>query len=426
MIEVPRNKTDMNIDSPRGFGSKDCFRGWILLLCLLGFLQTVLAMTPQEAVDSFAKTPRLPAGSMAVMVSDLATGKILASYNIEKPLTPASIMKSVTIASLSDVSKPGSEWLTNVNIDGKIDGEGNLIGNLIVEGSGDPTINSTTWPKSEDFVEEIVEGLKKKGIKNIEGRILINESYFAGESIPASWASGDLAHAYGTGSHAFNFRNNASGKRAEKNPAGIFGNVLRKRLSESGITVKDSTLKEGSAKVLLTHKSAEMRDIMRSCMNRSDNLFAETFLRKFGKISGGDGSTADAAEREMEYWRKKRPQITGVEIVDGSGLSRKNKVTALFMENVLTDKKNDVDYVSYFPLAGQEGTLRKFLADTPLDSYIAMKTGSMSGIQCYAGYKLDDDFAPTHAVVVIVNNFTCDRAYLRKQIETLLLRVFGE
>ena len=116
--------------------------------------------------------------------------------------------------------------------------------------------------------------------------------------------------------------------------------------------------------------------------------------------------------------------MEGVVIVDGSGLSRSNRVTARFMEEVLRQKEKDVEYVSYFPLAGQEGTLRSFLAETPLDSYIALKTGSMSGIQCYAGYKLDDDFAPTHVVVVIVNNFAGSRSALRGAIEKMLLAAF--
>ncbi|MDE7462421.1 MAG: D-alanyl-D-alanine carboxypeptidase [Muribaculaceae bacterium] len=396
----------------------------IYLLLLLLWSAVAAAMSPQEAVDAFAQTPRLPSGSMAVIVSDLSRDKIIASYNATVPLIPASIMKSVSIAALSDATRPESLWLTQVSIEGKTDAEGTLHGNLIIEGAGDPTVNSTVWPYSEDFVAEIVEALKQKGIKRIAGKIIIDESQFAGPSCPPSWAKGDLAQSYGTGSHAFNFRNNASGKRAEQNPSGVFNVALRGALSKGGISVGDELMKEGVRTPLFTHESAELREIMRSCMNRSDNLFAETFLRRFGKIKGGDGSTADAAAREMEYWKRQGAAMEGVKIIDGSGLSRSNRVTAMFMENILNHKKNDIDYVSYFPLAGQEGTLRKFLAGSPLDSYIALKTGSMNGIQCYAGYKLDDDFAPTHAVVVIVNDFRCDRAYLRSQIEKMLMNIF--
>ena len=54
-----------------------------------------------------------------------------------------------------------------------------------------------------------------------------------------------------------------------------------------------------------------------------------------------------------------------------------------------------------------------------------MKTGSMNGIQCYAGYVLDDDFAPTHSVVFIMNSLK-DRTAARRSAEQLLLDLFAK
>lgn len=395
----------------------------ILILWLLMLPALAGAITPQEAVNKFASTPGLPKGSMAVIVSELPRGKVIASYNTDMPLTPASIMKSVTLASASEVMDIEKEFVTPVVIDGKVV-DGVLQGNLIIEGVGDPSINSTKWPKSEEFTSEIVSALKKRGIRSIAGNIIIDESYLAGSAIPPDWAQGDLGAYYGTGNHAFNYHDNATGKSSVQNPDRVFIQDLNAAFSKNGISVGGDTLEGGKRTVILRHRSAPVKEIMRSCMMRSDNMFAESMLRQYGKQIGLDGSTPKAAAAEMEFWRNRRAPMEGVNIVDGSGLSRKNKVTANFMEGVLRHKRNDVEYVSFFPLAGQEGTLRNFLKDTPLDAYIAMKTGSMNGIQCYAGYKLDEDFAPTHVVVVIVNNFTCDRAKLRKAIETMLLEVF--
>ncbi len=56
---------------------------------------------------------------------------------------------------------------------------------------------------------------------------------------------------------------------------------------------------------------------------------------------------------------------------------------------------------------------------------MAMKTASMKGIQCYAGYKLDEEFAPTHSIVIIMNDIG-PRASARKAAEELLLGIFGE
>lgn len=115
--------------------------------------------------------------------------------------------------------------------------------------------------------------------------------------------------------------------------------------------------------------------------------------------------------------------MQGVNIVDGSGLSRQNRVTSDFMAHVLRKGSSDPYYASFFPLAGQEGTLKRFLNGTPLEGYVAMKTGSMNGIQCYAGYKLDDDYVPTHLIVVMLNEMS-DRASARKVVEKILLDLF--
>lgn len=380
----------------------------------------------QAAVDSFAAASRLPAESMAVIISELPSGKVLGKYNSELPLVPASIMKSVTLSSVSDVLDVDDRIITEVSVGGKPDSDGLLHGNLYIKGAGDPSVNSRVWPESRDILEEIADALRKAGIRSIEGKVIIDDSYLAGPSVPDSWSAGDLRASYGTGSHSFNYSNNASGKSSVSNPAAVFGSELRRRLSACGISLGNEEVKDsGQRRVILKHESPEIKELLRSCMMRSDNLYAETFLRIFGKSQGGDGSTADAVDAESKMLKKKGYDMKGVRIIDGSGLSRANRVTARFMENVLRGRYEDVEYVSYFPLAGQEGTLRRFLADTPLDSYIALKTGSMRGIQCYAGYKLDDDFAPTHAVVVIVNDFKCDRSYLRSQVEKMLLSVFS-
>lgn len=161
-------------------------------------------------------------------------------------------------------------------------------------------------------------------------------------------------------------------------------------------------------------------------MMRSDNMFAESMLRTYGKMEGSDGSIPAATSKEMTLWKKKNLPLEGVKIVDGSGLSRSNRVTANFMTELLKEMSANPHYASFFPLAGQEGTLKKFLAGTPLDSYIAMKTGSMKGIQCYAGYKLDDDYMPTHVIVIIMNEITKNRDKAKQAAENLLLSLFSE
>ncbi len=396
----------------------------ILIATFLTLLSVVAyAQDYQSAVDRFVKASGVNPKSLSVKIVDLKTGETLGEHNEGSPLIPASIMKSVSTASLLEKVGPDFRYHTRVYIDGPLD-MGILRGNLIVEGSGDPSVNSDAVPYVTDLVEEVAEIVRSMGINKIEGRIIIDNSTFGGTARPASWQQTDFKEYYGTGFHAFNYQGNASGKRSVENPDAVFVRQLTSALASDDIEVEGKGLGEGERTQIFDHMSPQLDDIMRSCMMRSDNLFAESILRTYGKQEGGDGSTDDAAKREYEHWAgKKDVPMEDVRIVDGSGLSRSNRVTADFMTGVLRKMGDDATYASFFPLAGQEGTLKKFLAQTPLDSYIAMKTGSMNGIQCYAGYKLDDDYAPTHSVVIMMNDLK-NRSVAKKAAEKMLLDIF--
>lgn len=80
-------------------------------------------------------------------------------------------------------------------------------------------------------------------------------------------------------------------------------------------------------------------------------------------------------------------------------------------------------YAGLFPKAGKEGTVKRLLAGTRLAGRLAVKSGSMGGVHCYAGYLLDNAGKPSHTVVVMVNNFFCNRTQLRKSIERYLLNI---
>jgi D-alanyl-D-alanine carboxypeptidase/D-alanyl-D-alanine-endopeptidase (penicillin-binding protein 4) len=159
-------------------------------------------------------------------------------------------------------------------------------------------------------------------------------------------------------------------------------------------------------------------------MVRSDNLMAEGALRA---IAPG-ATRSDAIARMREVWLSRGIDIGPTRIFDGSGLARGNALSPHMLAQVLTWMAHSdcaADYLALFPRPGQ-GTLRTFLADQSQRSRFALKTGSMGGVQCYAGYHLDEDDNPTHVVVIMVNNFTEKRADLRRSIEDLLTATFPQ
>lgn len=378
-------------------------------------------------LDTFLKSKGITPGSTAVLIQDLKTGEVLASHNPRLPLIPASIMKTVTIAGLLQEKGTEERFHTYVYADGPIKGS-TIEGDLLIVGGGDPTLGADCEPESADIAKEIIATLKHKGINVIKGGLRVDTSLYAGPACPPSWPAGDLSESYGTGSHALNFRRNASGSRAVKNPESVFLSHLASRLKGAGIEVRGGTRisDEGfsdNSTLLLDHVSDKYAEVMRSCMMRSDNLFAETFLRAFGLARGIECSTDSCADELLSYWEKSGIPTDGVILFDGSGLSRANRVTANFINGILQQMGENDEYASFMPLAGQEGTLTDFLKGSALDSYVAMKTGSMKGIQCYAGYKLDEEFAPTHSIVIIMNNIG-PRGVARKAAEDLLLETF--
>ena len=399
-------------------------RSLIFFLTLFLFFVPFQAQNNEKAISDFLRNSGISKESVAVKIVDLTDGSTLLSHNEDCPLIPASIMKSVTTASLLQSTGPDWKYHTRIFVDGPND-FGYLRGNIIIEGACDPTVNSEKEPYSRDIIEEICMALKAQNINRIEGEILIDEGNFKGNSCPDSWAKEDRNKYYGTGSHAFNFSDNSRGDFAVHEPSLGFIDQLAKQLQLNGIELEGKNLIQGKRKQIHDHQSASIDEIMRSCMMRSDNLFAEAMLRTYGKIEGSDGSTPEAVKRETELWRQKNLPLEGVQIIDGSGLSRSNRVTANFMSALLREMSDNPHYASFFPLAGQEGTLKKFLVDTPLDSYIAMKTGSMRGIQCYAGYKLDDDYMPTHVIVIIMNEINKSREKAKKAAEDMLLAIFS-
>lgn len=404
---------------------KATFKSILLLLTLL----TVTAAhgaDPRQALDQLLASKAIDPGNTAIYIWDLEADCLVASHRGAESMTPASVMKCVTTAALTGVMPYNSTICTNVYTEGRLS-DGVLRGNLVVEGAGDPSLADGRHKDMPDFISQITEALKKKGVTRIEGGIVIDDSLFAGPPTHPSWGASDLSQAYGTGCHAFNFEGNASGKAAVKDPGAVFVRKMKKALTEAGIELTETEQETGKGKrsILLAYRSPKAHDLMRSCMFRSDNLYAESFLRLFGVGNGGDGSTDSSAKTAMQHWDALGLPMEGVEITDGSGLSRSNLLTAEFLGEVLKLHSDDPIYVSFFPLVGEEGTVKGFLADTPLQGYMALKTGSMSGIQSYAGYVVAEDFSPTHAVVVMTNNLK-NRGAFREALAKFFLSIFSD
>lgn len=394
------------------------------LVSALSFLILLLpsllkAQSTEDALELLLQSKSIDREKTAIFVWDLESDYPVVAHNSNSAIVPASVMKCVTTAALSRLMPYSERLSTKVFYSGNISG-GNLKGNIIIEGTGDPSLSDNRHKGQPDFIESLIGALQSKGISSIEGEIVVSEDRFAGPAVPSSWSSTDLSQSYGTGFHAFNFEGNASGKKAVENPAAIFRRKLTGALADASIEFTETKTKSTNKRTpLLDYKSPPLSELMRSCMFRSDNLYAESFFRIFGVLNGTDGSAAMSPQVAMQHWDALSFPLEGVDIVDGSGLSRANRLTAEFLGSVLRSKAGDPEYLSFFPLVGEEGTVRNFMAGTPLQGRLALKTGSMNGIQSYAGYILDKEYMPTYVVVIMTNDLKN-----RSEFRAVLTRFF--
>lgn len=422
----------------------------------------------------------LPSGestSVGIYIKSLVDGKVIVDENSALALTPASVTKAFTTASALHLLGPDYNFTTRVELVGNKVAVGEWNGNLVIKGGGDPTLESPDFKARPGFADSIVASLRRLGVKSITGNIVIEENMPEAGPVP-QWEVEDIAWPYGAGIYGFNYggnfvrvspnkgtttppsnlnievRNSPDGhndilrgvgslnlivwasRESRQNarwslgasipdPAEVFKMILQKKLTASGITIGTRSQKVANAETITvyTHTSAPMSDICRDLMKRSDNLFAEGVLRAFvpGEIR------EKCLKKELDLWSSKGLDTKPTLINDGSGLTRANRIPPLFLGELLEKmtKTEFADlYVSFFPLAGVDGTLKKFLENSPLKGRLALKTGSVRSVQTYAGYKLDAEGKPTHVVVIMVNGFFCPRPILRKHIESYLLKVF--
>lgn len=147
-------------------------------------------------------------GSWALSVQDVNTGKQLVQVNPHKTMTVASTIKTVTTSAGLGILGSNYKFATLVQYDGTLSG-GVLNGNVYIKGGGDPTLGSPLLGYSLDkALNEWVAALKKAGIRQIKGKLIIDETLFEENITPSSWIWADMGNYYAAPAGAINVLDN--------------------------------------------------------------------------------------------------------------------------------------------------------------------------------------------------------------------------
>lgn len=416
----------------------------------------------------------IDAEKISVYIEDLRSGDVILDINGEEPMIPASIQKLFTAATVFRTSDLDAGYTTDVVAVGKIK-NGVLNGDVIIKACGDPTIESAHFSDFAGFPDSIVASITRNGITHVTGDVVVEIPDWLEEPVPSGWTDEDIIWPYGTGHHAFNYADNRFDMTFERSGAYGFSpenpavkakkankksglNVWRKRngttynvyhrnktplnialanpdpaqsfiasvkslMADSGIVIDGNAVRKRSSetRLIYTHHSPTIYQILESMILRSDNQMAEAMLR----FPFPGKTRTEAVAAEIELWDQLGVNMLDLTIEDGSGLSRNNRMTAYAMADLLVwmcdNDDNFVRFINMLPKTGQTGTLKTFLKDTSLNGLLWAKTGSLNAVQCYAGYAVDNVGVPTHVVVIMVNGFKGERKNVKTVLQDILI-----
>ena len=145
-------------------------------------------------------------GEWGLLVVDAESGATLYEKNSNEYFSPASNMKLLTTALALDTLGPEYKFRTTVETNGPLAADGTLSGDLILVGRGDPNLSNRKFPyeTKEEFegppekaLAELADAVAARGVKEIAGDVVGDDSYFPRERYPDGWEIDDMVWEYG-------------------------------------------------------------------------------------------------------------------------------------------------------------------------------------------------------------------------------------
>ncbi|HKD95101.1 MAG TPA: D-alanyl-D-alanine carboxypeptidase/D-alanyl-D-alanine-endopeptidase [Gaiellaceae bacterium] len=324
-----------------------------------------------------------PARTGAIVL-DLQTGETLFAHYPGLPLRPASNEKLATTYAALTALGPSFRIETDVLGDGQQSGA-NWQGNLVLKGYGDPALSFAQ-------LNSLARQVAADGIKHVSGRILGDESWFDTRRTGVGWKPAFYLHESPALS-ALIVNRGWTGRSETTRPALMAAQVFRNDLRHAGVSVHGGAAvgaASAQAAPLGDVESAPLSALVRHMDVYSDNFYAEMMIKEVGAVQGSGGSSSAGVAVERRLLREAGVPLTGVRMVDGSGLSLIDRWTPLGLSTLLRTMWQDPDLrpylVSALPIAGETGTLEYRMRRPPAHGLVRAKTGTTDNSSALSGF----------------------------------------
>ncbi len=346
----------------------------------------------RAALTAAMRTGGVDPGGVSALVYDLQADTELYGLHPGVARPPASVQKLWTTTALIDKLGPDARLQTSLLGTGSERG-GVWHGDLYLRGGGDPTFGDAEFNRVWNHgygptAAQLVEQLRRRGIRRVTGRVYADESLFDGRrgalmtdyrpDIPD--LGGELSSL--TYDHGTTVPHDDPGTFAAHEL------VLTMRGSRMVATASTRPRVTPPSADLLAHVSSPPLSVMTRLMDvPSDDLFAELFAKQLGVLFSRGGTIADGARvisQTIAADYDLHPRI-----LDGSGLSRSDRTSPLEIVDLLRDlwRTRTGRLVSAsLPTVGVDGTVQGIAARTAAKGRCIAKTGTLDNVTNLAGY----------------------------------------
>jgi serine-type D-Ala-D-Ala carboxypeptidase/endopeptidase (penicillin-binding protein 4) len=327
--------------------------------------------------------PHVNHARSAALAVDLQTGQIVFSRNSSLSLAPASTEKLALSYALLAIFGPAYRIPTHVFGEGELAGT-TWSGDLVLKGYGDPTLSTPT-------LRRLAAQVRASGIRRVTGSVVGDESFFDTQRTAAGWKPSFFIEESPPLSALVVDRARYRGTVATQ-PALAAAALFRSALIGAGVSVAGrATVGQTASDVqLAAAPSPPLLQVLKRVNRDSDNFTAEILLKHLGAVQDGRGTSAAGAAAVRRTLAAAGIPLAGVRVVDGSGLSLLDRLTASTLVGILDAAWNDAllrgSFLSSLAVAGENGTLAGRLRAPPARGQVFAKTGTTSLSSALAGY----------------------------------------
>ncbi|MHB8505054.1 MAG: D-alanyl-D-alanine carboxypeptidase/D-alanyl-D-alanine endopeptidase, partial [Acidimicrobiales bacterium] len=328
------------------------------------------------------------------------------SSGATRPVIPASNLKLLTTTAVLERLGGALRLTTSVTPAAAPVG-GTVAGNLYLVGGGDPFLYTAAFDRGLEPPEPLYTPLavlagrvRAAGVLRVTGGVVGDESLFDSQRGVPSWkpvyeTEGDVGPLSALEVDEGFRPSPPYGPVAQ--PATYAASVFTSLLRADGVTVEapaSSGVSPAGAPTIASIRSAPLAAVVGQILRVSDDTGAELLTKLLGRRVSGVGSTAAGVAAVRSQLAADGLPVGQLHAVDGSGLSRSDRLTCDLIAAVLRHDGTRGAVFAGLPVAGRTGTLAGRMGGTPAAGRLHAKTGTLDGVAALSGFVLPGRGAP--------------------------------